>query len=156
GFGHGSPNPAVPAALRDWSIPIDQLSPECRRLYEPDPAEAKRLLAQAGFGSGPKLPVQSTGGWGPALSDVVQAVLAQWKKVGVEAGLKLKEGNAFIASTLGRKFDKTAMTLRGGATSPSPYLVDAHLPGSPQNTAGVNDPKLTEMLKLQRRTFDEK
>jgi len=156
GFGHGSPNPAVPAALRDWSIPIDQLSPEGRRLYEPDPAEAKRLLAQAGFGSGLKLPVESTGSWGPAFSDVVQAVLAQWKKVGVEADLKLKEGNAFIASTLGRKFDKIAMTLRGGATSPNPYLVDAHLPGSPQNTAGVNDPKLTEMLKLQRRTFDEK
>jgi hypothetical protein len=30
-------------------------------------------------------------------------------------------------------------------TNPS-YLVDTHLPGSPLNTAGVNDPKLTEML----------
>ena len=29
------------------------------------------------------------------------------------------------------------------------------LPGRPQNTAGVNDPKLNEMIKLQRRTFDE-
>ena len=25
GYGHGSPNPLVPAALKDWSIPIDQL-----------------------------------------------------------------------------------------------------------------------------------
>src|SRR5258708_17510524 len=50
GFGHGSANPAVPAALRDWTIPLDQLSPEGRRLYEPDVAEAKRPLAQAGYG----------------------------------------------------------------------------------------------------------
>jgi len=31
--------------------------------------------------------------------------------------------------------------------------LNTHLPGSPLNIAGVNDPKLTEMLRLQRRTF---
>src|SRR5260370_21158667 len=30
------------------------------------------------------------------------------------------------------------------------------MPGEPLNSSGVNDPKLTEMIKLQRRTFDEK
>jgi len=156
GFGHGSPNPAVPAAIREWSIPIDQLPPEGRRLYEPDLAEAKRLLAQAGHGGGLRLPVDSTASWGPAFSDIVQSILAQWKKAGVETDLKLKEGNAFIASVLGRKYEKLAMTLRGGPTTADPYLFAAHMPGSPLNMAGVNDPKLTDMLKLQRRTFDEK
>ena len=28
------------------------------------------------------------------------------------------------------------------------------MPGQPLNAAGVNDPKLTEMIRLQRRTFD--
>src|SRR5262245_36288439 len=93
GYGHGSPNPAVPAALREWSIPIDQLPPEGRRLYEPDPVEARRLLAQAGYGSGVRLPAESTGSWGPGFSDLVQAILAQWKKSGIEVDLKLKEGN---------------------------------------------------------------
>jgi peptide/nickel transport system substrate-binding protein len=156
GFGHGAANPAVPAAMREWSIPLDQLPPEGRRLYEPDLPEAKRLLAQAGYGSGLRFPAESTGSWGPVFSDVVQSILAQWKRVGVEAELKLKEGNAFIATVLGRKFEKLAMTLRGGPTTPDPYLYSGHMPGSPLNTAGVNDPKLTEMLKLQRRTFDEK
>jgi peptide/nickel transport system substrate-binding protein len=156
GLGHGSPNPAVPAALREWSIPIDQLPPEGRRLYEPDVAEARRLLAQAGHGSGVRFPVESTGSWGPAFSDIVQTILAQWKKAGIEGDLKLKEGNAFIASTLGRKFEKVAMTLRGRDTTPDPYLFSSHMPGSPLNTAGVNDPKLGDMLKLQRRTFNEK
>jgi peptide/nickel transport system substrate-binding protein len=156
GYGHGTANPAVPAALRDWTIPISELTPDGRRLYEHDPAEAKRLLAQAGHGGGLKFAAESTGSWGPAFSDVVQAILAQWKRVGVEVELKLKEGNAFIASVLGRKFERLAMTLRGGATTPDPYLFHAHVPGSPLNTAGVNDPKLTEMLRLQRRVFDDK
>jgi peptide/nickel transport system substrate-binding protein len=154
GYGQGTPNTIVPAALRDWAIPIDQLPPEGRRLYQHDPEEAKRLLAQAGV-SGLKLPAESTNSWGPAFSDIVQAILAQWKKSGIDAELKLKEGNAFIASVLGRKFEKVALTLRGAATTPDPYLVNL-LPGRAQNIAGVNDPKLNDMIMNQRRTFDEK
>ena len=86
--------------------------------------------------------------------DLVQIMARSWKNVGIDCDLKMKEGGAFIASLLGRKFEKTAITLRGGPTSPDPYLVGAHVPGQPQNIAGVNDPKLTEMIKLQRRTFD--
>jgi hypothetical protein len=32
-----------------------------------------------------------------------------------------------------------AITLRGGATSPDPYLVGLHLPDQPLNMAGVNE-----------------
>jgi peptide/nickel transport system substrate-binding protein len=154
GFGQGTPNPIVPAALREWTIPIDQLPAEGRRLYQHDPQEAKRLLTEAGH-SGLKLDAESTNSWGPAFSDVVQAILAQWKKSSIDVDLKLKEGNAFIASVLGRKFEKMALTLRGGPTSPDPYLINL-LPGRPQNVAGINDPRLTDMIILQRRTFDEK
>src|SRR5436309_10716029 len=31
-LGHGAPNPAVPAGLTEWSIPVDQLTPLGRRL----------------------------------------------------------------------------------------------------------------------------
>jgi peptide/nickel transport system substrate-binding protein len=152
--GQGALNPAVPAALREWSIPIDQLPPDGRRFYQHDIPEAKRLLAEAGFPNGLKIPVESTGSWGPDFLDLVQVMVKNWKAAGIDADLKLKEGGAFIASTIGRKFDKAAITLRGGATSPDPYLVSGHLPGQPLNLAGVNDPKLSEMIKLQRRTFD--
>src|SRR5262249_18844194 len=109
GYGHGAPNPLVPSALRDWSIPIDQLPPEGRRLYQYDPAEAKRLLTQAGV-SNLKLAAESTNSWGPVFSDVVQAILAQWKKAGIETDLKLKEGNAFIASVIGGTLESLART----------------------------------------------
>ena len=44
--------------------------------------------------------------------------------------------------------------IRGGLVYPDPYLVHQLLPGEPLNAAGVDDPKLTEMIRLQRRTFD--
>ena len=102
-----------------------------------------------------QVPRESSGTWGTAFSDVVQAILSEWKRAGIETELKLKEGNAFIASSLARNFEKMIITLRGGATTPDPYLMNL-LPGRPQNIAGVNDPKLNEMILLQRRTFDEK
>jgi len=49
---------------------------------------------------------------------------------------------------------RSSIDRRGGSNSPDPYLVAAYLPGQLLNLPGVNDPKLTDMIKLQRRTFD--
>jgi peptide/nickel transport system substrate-binding protein len=152
-LGHGAPNPAVPAALKEWSIPIDQLPPEGRQLYEHDLRDAKRLLAEAGLASGFKVPVETTGGYGPDWMDAVQIAVKNWKTAGVETDLKLKEYGAFVSSTLFGKFDRMAVGLRGGTTDVDSYF-RVLLPGEPLNAGGVNDPKLTEMIRLQRRTFD--
>jgi peptide/nickel transport system substrate-binding protein len=152
--GHGVPNPAVPAAIRDWSIPIDQLPPEGRKLYDFDPRESRRLLAEAGLASGLKTTVESTAGYGPDFIDAVQVTLGSWKKGGIEAELKLKEYGAFISSTIFGKFDKMGTGLFGAWTDPDSYLYRYFIPGQPLNAQGINDPKLTEMIKLQRRTFN--
>ena len=152
--GHGVPNPAVPAAFKDWSIPIDQLPPEGRKLYDFDPREARRLLTEAGLGSGLKTTLETTAGYGPDFIDAVQVTLAGWKKGGIEAELKLKEYGAFISSTIFGKFDKMGTGLFGAWTDPDSYLYRYFIPGQPTNAAGVNDPKLTDMIKLQRRTFN--
>jgi peptide/nickel transport system substrate-binding protein len=115
--GQGSPNPAIPAALKEWSIPIADLTPEDRKLYEPDPGAARRLLADAGHPSGFKVPVESTPGYGPDYVDAVQIALRNWKDAGVEADLKLKEYGAYVSSTIFGKFDRMAVGLRGGTTS---------------------------------------
>ena len=152
--GQGGPSPAIPTALTEWSIPIEQLPPEGRRLYEHNPAEARRLLAEAGPPKGFKTPLETTPGVGPDFVDSVQITLRHWKEVGVEVDLKLKEMGAFISSSIFGRFEKMMITIRGGPLYPDPYLSSWHLPGQLLNSAGVNDPKLTEMIRVQRRTFD--
>ena len=152
--GFGAPNPAVPAAFKDWSIPIDQLPAEGRRLYEFDPREARKLLGEAGFPNGLKTSVETTAGYGPDFMDAVEVTLAGWKKGGIEAEVKMKEYGAFISSAIFGKFDKMATGLFGGWADPDSYLYRYFIPGQVLNASGVNDPKLTEMIKLQRRTFN--
>ena len=151
--GHGSPNPAIPAALKEWSIPIGQLPPEGRMLYEHDTAGAKKMLADAGFPRGFKTPVETTPGYGPDYMDAVQVWLKNWKNAGIETDLKLKEYGAFVSTTIFGKFEKLAVGLRGGQSDIDSYL-RIYVPGEPLNAAGVNDPKLTEMIALQKRTHD--
>jgi peptide/nickel transport system substrate-binding protein len=152
--GYGAPNPAIPAAFKDWSIPIDQLPTDGRRLYEFDPAAAKRLLAEAGFPNGFKTSLETTAGYGPDYMDAVEVTVAGWKKAGIEAEIKLKEYGAYISSTIFGKYDKMGGGLFGQWTDPDSYLYRYFIPGQPLNASGVNDPKLTEMIKLQRRTFN--
>ena len=153
--GRWTPNPAVPAAFADWSIPIDQLGPEGRRLYEPSTAEAKRLLAEAGYPNGFKTTVEAPGtGYGPDFDDFVQITLKNWKAAGIDAELKLREYGAFISSAIFGKFDQMFIGLRGAWADPEAYFYRWFMPGQRLNVWGVDDPKLTEMIKLQRRTFD--
>ena len=151
--GHGSPNPAVPSAFKEWSIPIDQLTPTGRRTYEHNTAEAKKLLAESGHPT-LKFPLETTAAYGPDYIDAVQVVLKNWKAAGVEAELKLKEYGAYVASTIFGKFEKTAAGLFGLWTDPDAYLYRYYMPGQITNAGGINDPKVTDMIRLQRRTFD--
>ena len=151
--GHGSPNPAIPAALKEWSIPIGQLPPEGRALYEHDTAGAKKLLAEAGHPRGFKTPVETTPGYGPDYMDAVQVWLKNMKAAGIEPDLKLKEYGAYISSTIFGKFDKLMVGLRGGQSDIDSYL-RIYIPGEPLNSAGVNDPKLTDMIASSKRVHD--
>ena len=149
-----TPSPAVPAAASEWTIPIDQLGPEGRKLFEFSTAEAKRLLAEAGHPSGFKTQVDTTPGYGPDFMDFVQTLTKEWKAAGIDATLNLKEYGAYISSTIYGKFDQMFVGLRGAWVDPEAYLYRYYMPGEPLNVMNVNDPKLTEMIRLQRRTFD--
>jgi peptide/nickel transport system substrate-binding protein len=152
-LGQGVPTPTVPAALTEWAIPIDQLSPSGRRLYEHDPAAARRLLAEVGYPSGLKFPLE-TANFGSDWTDGVQIYVSSWKGAGLDADLRIKEAGAFVSSAMLGRFERMMLAMRGGVLFPDPYLAALHLPGERTNSSGVNDPKLTEMIRLQRRTFD--
>ena len=52
------------------------------------------------------------------------------------------------------KFDKLGHGLRGGSPIADISLYNSHIPGEPLNASGVDDAKLTEMIRLQRRTLE--
>jgi peptide/nickel transport system substrate-binding protein len=151
--GRGEPTPAIARGLAEWSLPIDQLG-EGAKYYRYDPKEAKRLLAEAGFPKGFKTQINSTGGYGPDLLDVVQLAQRNLKDVGIETEMKLQEYGAYMATTFVGKFEGMAMGPISIAWEPDSVLYGLYAPGQPRNSGHVNDPKITAMLQQQRRTKD--
>jgi len=149
----GEPTSAIGRGSAEWSLPIDQLG-EGAKYYRYDPKEAKRLLAEAGFPKGFKTQLNSTGGYGPDLPDAVQLAQRYLKDVGIEAEMKLQEYGAYMATTFVGKFEGMAMGPISIAWEPDSVLYGLYAPDQPRNSGHVNDPKITAMLKEQRRTKD--
>ncbi len=154
-FLKGEPTPAVSRGLPEWSPCIDQLGAGAR-YYQYDPKEARRLLAEASVPKGFKTQLYTTGGTGAGQAIIDAAQLAQHalKEVGIEAELKIQEYGAYMATTYIGKFEGLALGPISNAWEPESVLYGLYAPDQPRNSGHVNDPKITAMLKEQRRTKD--
>jgi len=151
--GAGVLNAAVPAFLRDWTLPVDQLG-EGARYYKHDPVEARRLLAAAGYPNGFPASVCFTTYGSNTLVDQVQVILKALKDVGVDARLDQREYGAYAASCVLGKFDSMTFGPQTTFMEADNYLTPYYTPGEPKNQSHVNDPVLTDLLVRQRRTID--
>ena len=68
--------------------------------------------------------------------------------------MKLQEYGAYIGTTFLGKFEGMAMGPVSITWEPDSVLYGMYAPDQPRNSSHVNDPKLTAMLKEQRRTPD--
>jgi peptide/nickel transport system substrate-binding protein len=152
-WGRGEPTPAVARGLVEWSLPVDQLGAGAK-YYQYDPKEARRLLAEAGYPKGFKTQLTVTTGLGRDLVDDAQLTQRYLKDVGIEAELKLQEHGAYMATTVQGKFDGLVRGPFGIAWEPDAPLYRSYAADSTWSAAHLNDPKLTAMLKAQRRTKD--
>ena len=151
--GVGVFNPPVPAGLKEWSIPMNQLG-EGARYYKAAPAEAKRLLAAAGYPSGFQAPICFTTYGSTLLVDVSQMVLKNLKDVGIDARLDQKEYGAYISTCFNGKFDAMAFGPQTPYLDPDNFLYGQYHAGQLKNQSHINDPVVEDMLVRQRRTFD--
>ena len=149
----GEPTPAIARGATEWSLPIDQLG-EGARYYQYDPKEARHLLAEAGYVRGFKTSISTTNGYGPDLLDVVQLVQRNLKDVGIETEIKIQEYGAYMATTFLGKYEAMALGPLSITWDPDTVLYGMYAPDQPRNSGHVNDPKLTAMLKEERRTRD--
>jgi peptide/nickel transport system substrate-binding protein len=151
--GVGVFNPPVPAALKDWTIPMSQLG-EGARYYKHDPAEAKRLLAAAGYPSGFPVNICFATYGSTVLVDSAQMILKYLKDVGIEARLDQKEYGAYVSTCFYGKFDSMAYGPQSLFLEPENFLWAQYYPGEGRNQSHVSDPVVNDMLMRQRRTFD--
>jgi peptide/nickel transport system substrate-binding protein len=148
--GGGIANGAVPAALKEWALPVDQLG-EGSRYYKSDPVEARRLLAEAGYPRGFSTVMDFHTFGSTLLVDAMQLVVKDFKDVGIEVKLNQKEYGAFISSTAVGNYEGIYFGPATPFLDPDSYLYTNYYPGHPRNIARINDPALTEMLVRQRR-----
>jgi peptide/nickel transport system substrate-binding protein len=151
--GVGAMNPAVPAALKEWSIPFDKLG-EGAKYYKHDPAEAKKLLAAAGYPNGFPGTMCFTTYGSTILVDSMQLVQKDLKAVGIDVKIDQKEYGAYIATCFYGKFDSMTYGPQTGFLEPDNFLFGQYFPEELKNQSHINDPVVADMLKNQRRTAD--
>ena len=151
--GVGVLNPPVAAALKEWAIPFDKLG-EGAKYYKYDPAEAKRLLAAAGYPNGfPGTMCFTTYGT-PVLVDIMQLVQKDLKAVGIDVKIDQKEYGAYIASCFYGKFESMTFGPQTGFLEPDNFLFGQYYPEELKNQSHINDLVVADMLVRQRRTLD--
>jgi peptide/nickel transport system substrate-binding protein len=151
--GVGVFNPPVPAALKDWSLPIAQLG-EGAKWYKYDPGEAKRLLAAAGFPNGFPGSLCFTTYGSTVLVDSMQIVVKNLKDVGIDAKVDQKEYGAYVSTCFYGNFPSMAYGPQTPFLEPDTFLYGQYYPGEPRNQSHINDPVAADLLVRQRRTFD--
>jgi len=151
--GVGAMNPPVPAGLKEWSVPFDKLG-EGAKYYKHDPAEAKRLLAAAGYPNGFPGTMCFTTYGSTILVDLMQLVTKDLKAVGIDAKIDQKEYGAYISTCFYGKFDSMTLGPQTGFMEPDNFLFGQYFPEELKNQSHINDPVVADMLVRQRRTAD--
>ncbi|MCX5384405.1 ABC transporter substrate-binding protein [Streptomyces sp. NBC_00083] len=136
GHGHSTDEISLPG--------LDGYAADYDRHYTYDPAKAMRLLAEAGYPHGFPLKVETQGFFGVDL--VTQAVVEQWKKIGVTAEVTTDTSiGQWLTNATSKKFPVLGFGY-GGATTYALSL-DWMLPHPTAfNPFATSDPKLTGVL----------
>jgi peptide/nickel transport system substrate-binding protein len=152
--GVGVMNPPIPAGLSAWAIPYDQMG-EGLKWDAYNPAEAKRLLAEAGHKDGFGTTLEYATYGSQELIDAVQMSVKFWKDIGVVVKVVEKPYAAYFATAYVGKQDAMMMGPQFPALDPWNFLAQ-YLPDEPKNQSHVNDPALADMILNSRKIQDDK
>ena len=145
----------VPCALTDWKLPASKIDPaKAKYLVGYDPAEAKRLLAEAGFPNGMTVPMAHWPGYAPPWRTLYDLAAADLAKIGVTVEFKPEEYGKYISTTYLGKFEKMAMGPQAPGNEVDDWLYSGFFPEQPHNRSHVADAELNKMLAAQRRELD--
>jgi peptide/nickel transport system substrate-binding protein len=147
----------VPCALKDWKLDAAKIDPaKAKYLVGYDPAEAKKLLAEAGYPNGLTVPMHHWPGYAPPIRTYYDLVADNLSKIGVTVEFKPEEYGKYISTTYLGKYDTMAMGPITPFTEVDDWLYSAFYPEQPNNRSHVADAELNKLLVAQRREMDPK
>jgi peptide/nickel transport system substrate-binding protein len=152
--GAGYQSAHVPRGFGDWSLPIDQLGPGAK-YYRRDIAEAKRLLAAAGYPNGFETEVWTVNVASTSFFDNLEFLRKNLADAGINAKIVKQDYAAFIQTTQRGEMDEMGFQTAGGLPDVDSALYRYYYPGQPTNYSKVNDARLNEMLTAQRQEMNE-
>jgi peptide/nickel transport system substrate-binding protein len=150
-FTRGRGHPQLPAAFTG-NFTVE----EVRKMQPYDPAQAKKLLAEAGYPNGVDFEITYPGqAYGDDYVSMLQLMQAQVKKGGLNINLKTLDPQTFSANLRPRNHTVSIQVGSSRRWDIDLSFTDWHS-NSRVNYHGVNDPKLTATLDFQRAQGDPK
>ena len=139
----------------EWALPPAELEklPGFGRDPERNRAEAKKLLAEAGYPNGFKVVLKNRNVKLP-YQDFAVFVIQEWRKIGVEAENRPLETAAFIADTRDNgNFELSVSATVEYLDDPDVFL-RRYTTGDPSNIGRYSDPILDDLYTRQTRAMD--
>jgi len=147
----------VPCALKEWKLELSKMDPaKTKYLVGYDLAEAKKLLAEAGYPKGFTTPAYHWPGFTPPWRSYYDLTADNLARIGITVELKPEEYGKWVTTTALGKFEKMAIAPVTPFTEIDDWLYGVHYPELPTNRSHVADAELNKMLVAQRREMDPK
>jgi peptide/nickel transport system substrate-binding protein len=139
----------------EWAIPPAELEkfPGFWRDAEKSRAEAKRLLAEAGYPNGLKVVLKNRNVKLP-YQDLAVFLIQEWRKIGVEAEHRPLETATWYADGRDQGNFELIVFPAGAFIDDPDQLLAPYLTGSPQNWARFSSPAIDDLYSRQARTLD--
>jgi peptide/nickel transport system substrate-binding protein len=139
----------------EWALPQAELEkfPGFWRDAEKSRAEARRLLAEAGYPNGFKVVLKNRNVKLP-YQDFAVYVVQEWKKIGIEAEHRPLETASWYADGRDQGTYELIVFPAGALIDDPDQLLPPYTPGAPQNWSRFSNPALVDLFERQARTLD--
>jgi peptide/nickel transport system substrate-binding protein len=145
----------MPKPLGIWGLPdADLRALPGYRAPAQDQAEARRLLAAAGFGPGKPLRVELVTRTLPIYLDLASFVADQLHHVGIEATVKQVDSAAWFPALARRDYQIGANLTAGGFDDPDAYFYENYKCGASRNYTDFCNEQVDRLIDAQSQELD--
>ena len=137
-----------------YALPQEELlkMPGYRQPKDQDIAEAKKLMAEAGYADGFDAEIKT---WGSKINqDLAVFLIDQMKRINVRMKMNFMETAAFYAAADKRDYDVYAWSMGVAIEDPDQMFGEHYLTGAPRNYGDYTIPGFDELYLKQSQTMD--